>query len=148
VNIFKISKLKTKLKCINLIKQLPHSYNFAFTGLEDISIYIWSAHKNISKFYEKYCYKINNNNDNYTYESDSEDDSDLEIPDKSSQYCNKFIEEIMTECGDTILKLFHTHNLNYSNGINLEKINEIVQNNKDEKTAEILNTLTNKFLKK
>ena len=141
-------KYKTSLKCINLIKQIPNTLSIAYTGLEDISIFVWSAHKNISKFYEKYCYKINNNNDNYTYESDSEDDSDLEIPDKSSQYCNKFIEEIMTECGDTILKLFHTHNLTYSNGINLEKINEIVQNNKDEKTAEILNTLTNKFLKK
>ena len=142
-------KFKTSLKCINLIKQIPNTSSIAYTGLEDISIFVWSAHKNISKFYEKYCYKLNNkNNENFEYESDSEEDLDLEVPDKSAQDCNKFIEEIMTECGDVILKLFHTHNLTYSNGINLEKINEIIQNNKDEKTAGILHNITNKFIKK
>ena len=142
-------KIKTPLKCINLIKQIPNTLNIAFTGLEDISIFIWNAHKNILKFYEKYCYKNKNENEeNYTYDSDTEKDTDLEVTDKNSQLCNKLIEEIMTECGDVILKLFHSHNLTYSNGINLEKLNEIMQNSKDSKTAEILKKITDKFMKK
>ena len=46
-------KIKTQHKCINLIKQIPNTYNIAFTGLEDISIFILNAHKNITKYYEK-----------------------------------------------------------------------------------------------
>ena len=91
---------------------------------------------------------INENEENYTYDSDTEKDADLEVTDKNSQLCNKLIEEIMTECGDVILKLFHSHNLTYSNGINLEKLNEIMQNSKDSKTAEILKKITDKFMKK
>ena len=54
----------------------------------------------------------------------------------------------MTECGDVILKLFHSHNLTYSNGINLERLSEIIQNSNDEKTGEILKKITDKFMKK
>ena len=143
--------IKTSLKCINLIKQIPNTCNIAFTGLEDISIFIWNAHKNLLKFYEKYCYNENNTNneDNNYDDSDNENDlNDIEIKDKNSQLCSNLIEEVMTECGDLILKLFHSHNLTYSNGINLEKLNEIIQNSKDDKAAEVFKKITDKFMKK
>ena len=54
----------------------------------------------------------------------------------------------MTECGDVILKLFHSHNLTYSNGINLERLSEIIQNNNDQKTKDIIKKITDKFMKK
>ena len=113
-------KLKTLLKCINLIKQIPNTNYIAFTGLEDISIFIWNAHKNIIKFYEKYCNRDNKNDDNLVEDIETEKDIEIEEADKGQQFCNKIIEEIMAECGDSILKIFHNHNMTYSNGINLE----------------------------
>ena len=38
-------KIKTQQKCINFVKEIPNTYNIAYTGLEDISIYIWNAEK-------------------------------------------------------------------------------------------------------
>ena len=142
-------KIKTQLKCINLIKEIPNTYNLAFTGLEDSSIFIWNAHKNITKFYEKFCNLKNNKNDeNNSFDSDNDKDLNDDIANKYSNLGNKLIEEVMTECGDVILKLFHSHNLTYSNGINLEKLSEIIQNSHDEKTGEILKKITDKFMKK
>ena len=141
-------KLKTLLKCINLIKQIPNTNYIAFTGLEDISIFIWNAHKNIIKFYEKYCNKNNKNDDNLVEDIETEKDIEIEETDKGQQFCNKIIEEIMAECGDGILKIFHNHNMTYSNGINLENLQEIIQKSQDEKSAKILKSITDKFMKK
>ena len=141
-------KLKTLLKCINLIKQIPNTNFIAFTGLEDISIFIWNAHKNIIKFYEKYCNKNNKNDDNLVEDIEAEKDIEIEETDKGQQFCNKIIEEIMAECGDSILKIFHNHNMTYSNGINLENLSEIIQKSQDEKSANILKSITDKFMKK
>ena len=141
-------KLKTLLKCINLIKQIPNTNYIAFTGLEDISIFIWNAHKNIIKFYEKYCNKNNKNEDNLVEDIETEKDIEIEETDKGQQFCNKIIEEIMAECGDSILKIFHNHNMTYSNGINLENLSEIIQKSQDEKSANILKSITDKFMKK
>jgi WD40 repeat protein len=141
-------KLKTLLKCINLIKQIPNTNYIAFTGLEDISIFIWNAHKNIIKFYEKYCNKNNKNDDNLVEDIEAEKDIEIEETDKGQQFCNKIIEEIMAECGDSILKIFHNHNMTYSNGINLENLSEIIQKSQDEKSANILKSITDKFMKK
>ena len=141
-------KLKTLLKCINLIKQIPNTNYIAFTGLEDISIFIWNAHKNIIKFYEKYCNKNNENDDNLVEDIETEKDIEIEETDKGQQFCNKIIEEIMAECGDSILKIFHNHNMTYSNGINLENLQEIIQKSQDEKSAKILKSITDKFTKK
>ena len=141
-------KLKTLLKCINLIKQIPNTNYIAFTGLEDISIFIWNAHKNIIKFYEKYCNKNNKNDDNLVEDIETEKDIEIEETDKGQQFCNKIIEEIMAECGDSILKIFHNHNMTYSNGINLENLSEIIQKSQDEKSANILKSITDKFMKK
>ena len=141
-------KLKTLLKCINLIKQIPNTNFIAFTGLEDISIFIWNAHKNIIKFYEKYCNKNNKNEDNLVEDIETEKDIEIEETDKGQQFCNKIIEEIMAECGDSILKIFHNHNMTYSNGINLENLSEIIQKSQDEKSANILKSITDKFMKK
>ena len=141
-------KLKTLLKCINLIKQIPNTNYIAFTGLEDISIFIWNAHKNIIKFYEKYCNRDNKNDDNLVEDIETEKDIEIEEADKGQQFCNKIIEEIMAECGDSILKIFHNHNMTYSNGINLENLSEIIQKSQDEKSAKILKSITDKFMKK
>ena len=141
-------KLKTLLKCINLIKQIPNTNYIAFTGLEDISIFILNAHKNIIKFYEKYCNKNNKNDDNLVEDIEAEKDIEIEETDKGQQFCNKIIEEIMAECGDSILKIFHNHNMTYSNGINLENLSEIIQKSQDEKSANILKSITDKFMKK
>ena len=141
-------KLKTSLKCINLIKQIPHTYNIAFTGLEDISIFVWNSHKNVLKFYEKYCYKQKYGKEDYLYDSENEEDLNDEITDKNSQLTSKLIEEVMTECGDVILKFFHSNNFTYTNGINLERLNEILSRSNDSKTADMLKSITDKFMKK
>ena len=60
--------------------------------------------------------------------------------------CNKLIEDLMNECGDDILKIFHNHNMTYNNGINLEILTDIIKKSKDEKTAKILKKITDKFI--
>ena len=52
----------------------------------------------------------------------------------------------MTECGDMILKIFHTHNMTYSNGINFENLIEIIQKSNDEKSEKILKMINEKFM--
>ena len=143
-------KIKTQQKCTNLVKQIPNTFSIAFTGLEDISIFIWNAHKNITKFYEKkYLTNDNKKFDNFLDDSDDEKDLDnLEETDKNHQLCNKLIEEIMAECGDMILKIFHNHNLTYSNGINFENLIEIIQKSKDEKSERLLKMINEKFMKR
>jgi len=149
-------KVKTQQKCINLIKQIPNTYSIAFTGLEDISIFIWNAHKKLTKYYEK-SYLLNNDKNNSNNNSkknesvlddvDEENDLDeIEETAKSNQLCNKLIEEVMTECGDMILKIFHTHNMTYSNGINFENLIEIIQKSNDEKSENILKMINEKFM--
>ena len=51
-------KIKTQQKCINFIKQIPNSYDISFVGLEDISVFVWNAHKNIIKYYQRKMNKI------------------------------------------------------------------------------------------
>jgi hypothetical protein len=50
-----MTKYKTHQKCVNLVKPLPncHPFSFVFTGLEDISIYVWRIDNTLSKFLEK-----------------------------------------------------------------------------------------------
>ena len=143
----KYYKIKTRLKCINLIKQVPNTYNFAYTGLEDISIFIWNAHKNISKYYEKYCHNFSDKKEEDDLDDSETEKEDIREVDSNFQMYNKLVEEVMTECGDSILKLFHSNNLTY-NGINLEKLNEIIRNSEDEKTKAMLKSITDKFIKK
>ena len=150
-NINSYYKFKTKLKCINLIKQIPNTYSIAFTGLEDISVFIWNAHKNITKFYEKKYLpnKMNINNDINSDDSEGDKDFDeIEETDKNNQVCNKLIEEIMSECGDMILRIFHMHNLTYSNGINFESLIEIIKKSRDQKSEELIKNIQEKFMNK
>ena len=142
-------KFKTQLKCINLIKQIPNTFNIAFTGLEDISIFIWNSHKNTSKFYEKYCYKKKDGKeDNDFSDSDTDEDLNDDFTDNNSLLTNKIIEEVMTECGDVILKFFHKNNFTYTNGLNYERLNEIINKSNDDKSADMLRKITDKFMKK
>ena len=143
-------KIKAQPKCINLIKQIPNTYSIAFTGLEDISIFVLNAHKNITKYYEK-KYLLNNRNnikdDNPIDEADMNLD-ELEETEKSNQLCNKLIEEVMSEWGDIILKIFHKHNLTYSNEITFESLIDIIKRSKDENNHSILEKIRDKFMKK
>jgi hypothetical protein len=50
----------------------------------------------------------------------------------------KVIEEIMSECGDLILRIFHSNNLTYSNGMNFENLMEIIQKNNDQESLRIM----------
>ena len=143
-------KIKTQHTCINIVKQIPNTYSIAFTGLEDISVFIWNAHKNITKYYDK-KYLLNNNkdDDNFIDDSDGEKDlDDIEETDKSHQLCNKLIEDIMSECGDMILKVFHNNNLTYSSGINFESLIDIIKKSNDSKGESIIEIINEKFMKR
>ena len=147
-------KIKTQPKCINLIKQIPNTYCIAFTGLEDISIFVLNAHKNITKYYEKkYLLNITKDNLNIIKDDNLLDEIDLDLDEleeteKSNQLCNKLIEEVMSEWGDIILKIFHNHNLTYSNAITFESLIDIIKRSKDEKSETILQKINEKFMKK
>ena len=149
-------KIKTQQKCINIIKQIPNSYDISFTGLEDISIYIWNAHKNIIKYYQRNKVQDNNklnndrkNSDNVGDDSDGEKYLDeIEETDRNQHICNKLIEEIMAECGDLILKIFHKQNLTYSKGINFENLIDIIRESHDKESENILNKIQQKFMEK
>jgi hypothetical protein len=53
----------------------------------------------------------------------------------------KIIEDIMSECGDMILRVFHSNNLTYSNGMNFENLLEIIQRNNDRESMKLMNTV-------
>lgn len=60
----------------------------------------------------------------------------------------KLIEEIMSECGDMILRVFHSNNVTYSSGLNFENLLEIIQNNNDQESMKVMNMLNEKFMKR
>ena len=145
-------KIKTQEKCINFVKQIPNTYDICFTGLEDISIFVWNAHKNIIKYYQNRNKQISTdekNNEIIGDESDSERYLDeIEETEKNQLLCNKLIEEVMEEFGDLILKIFHKQNLTYSKGINFENLMEIIRNSNDTESENILNKINQKFMEK
>ena len=149
-------KIKTQQKCINIIKQIPNTYDISFTGLEDVSIFIWNAHKHIIKYYqgknEQNKNKMNDirkNSDNINDDSDGEKYlEEIEETYKNQQICNKLIEEIMAECGDLILKIFHKQNLTYSKGINFENLIDIIRESHDKESENILKKIQQKFMEK
>lgn len=59
--------------------------------------------------------------------------------DSTQQMYIKLVEEIMSECGDTILRIFHSNNLTYSNGMTFENLIEIIQQKNDEESLKIVN---------
>ena len=140
-------KIKTQQKCVNFVKEIPNTYNICFTGLEDVSIFIWNAHKNINKYYQnKICNDIN---------IEESDDcggekmlDEIEETEKNKHICNKLIEDIMTECGDLILKIFHKQNLTYSKAINLENLIDIIKESHDKESENILEMIQEKFMEK
>ena len=152
----KYNKIKTQQTCINLIKQIPNTYDISFTGLEDISIFVWNAHKNIIKYYQRNN-TINHdktnangkNSDNIGDESDGEKYlEEIEETDTNKHICNKLIEEIMAECGDLILIIFHKQILTYSKGINFENLIDIIRESHDQERDNILNKIQQKFMDK
>ena len=144
----KYYKIKTQQKCINLIQQIPNTYDISYAGLEDISIFVWNAHKNITKYY-KIKNKGRKDSENIGDESDGEKYLDeMEETVKNKQLCNKLIEDIMNDCGDLILKIFHKKNLTYSNGISIESLLDIIKESNDPETEQILDMINKKFLDK
>jgi len=142
-------KLSCHQKCINLVRPIPKSFSFAYTGLEDISIFIWNTNKNITRTFEqRYADKYNKIVIFDNEENDEDDFDKFQETENSQQLCSKMVEDIMAECGDMILKIFHTHNLTYSNGINFENLLEIIQKSKDEESIKILNMINEKFMNK
>jgi WD40 repeat protein len=134
-----VYKYKTHQKCVNLVKPLPECwpYSFVFTGLEDISIYIWGVNKTISKLNEKATAR--KNNEKVEHESDYEKLINNIDRDPTQRDNMKLFEDIMTECGDMILRIFHSNNLTYSNGMNFENLIEILQRNNDQESLRLMN---------
>lgn len=133
-----VKKFKTHQKCVNLVKPMPDSwpYSFVFTGLEDISIHIWGVNKKLSKNIEKLY--SSRKNDNHMGLETSEYDEIFKSEDKEANEQMKLIEEIMSECGDLILRIFHANNLTYSNGMNFENLMEIIQKNNDQESMKVI----------
>lgn len=59
--------------------------------------------------------------------------------DSTQQMYVKLIEEIMSECGDMILRIFHSNNLTYSNGMNFENLLDIIHRKNDQESIKIIN---------
>jgi hypothetical protein len=107
--------------------------------LEDISINLWNINKNLSKSIEN-AYAIRRNE---SIENDNEYEDALRTDERDStqRIYMKLVEEIMAECGDIILRIFHSNNLTYSNGMNFENLLEIIQKNNDQESLKIMNTV-------
>lgn len=58
----------------------------------------------------------------------------------------QMVEEVMTECGDLILRIFHANNLTYSNGMNFENLMEIIQKNNDQESMRIMQVVRFEYL--
>ena len=145
-------EIPTQQKCINLIKPIPNSYNFCYSALEDISIFIWSPKKNIYKCYEKRYLENTKDkkNEDYLYSLNEQDKEikEFEETERSKSLCNKLIEEIMSEYGDMILNIFHSNNLTYSSLINFDSLIEIIQKKGDDDSLKLLELINEKFLEK
>lgn len=55
------------------------------------------------------------------------------------KFNRKLIEDIMSECGDAILRIFHSNNLTYSSGMNFENLMDIIQTKNDPESIKVLN---------
>ena len=53
----------------------------------------------------------------------------------------------MSECGDLILRVFHSNNLTYSSGMNFENLYEIIQKKNDPESMKIINMVNLTFTK-
>ena len=141
-------KIPTHQKCINLLRPIPRTFaSFACTGLEDISIFIWDAMKNTNKCIERRYYEKKNMKN----EGDSNEEDELdkfEEKENAQVIYAKMVEDIMAECGDLILKIFHSHNLTYSSGINFDNLMEIIQRSNDQESLKILRMINDKFMKR
>ena len=132
-----VHKIKTNQKCVVLVHPVPQSQAIAFTGLEDVSIFIWDVRGGIQRGIEREAKKE---------EKEKEDNND----DKDNEYfvmCYKIVEEIMNECSDVIFKIFHQNNVPFSKDINFGNLLEIVQRNNSPESQMILKLLNEKIYK-
>ena len=129
-------KIKTNQKCVVLVHPVPQSQAIAFTGLEDVSIFIWDVRGNLQRGIEREAKEE-------TKEEDNNDDKDNEY----YALCYKIVEEIMNECSDVIFKIFHQNNVPFSKDINFGNLLEIVQRNNSPESQMILKLLNEKIYK-
>ena len=130
-NIYK--EIKTHLKCINLIKEIPNYSNaLAFAGIAESAVFIYDTNKNILKFYEKEEYSASEE-EKYLF---GEDEGKKE--DKTQELFNNIIEDIMKEHGDVILKAFHKNNMTYNSGLNIQTIFDTMQKNGDGNSLQMI----------
>ena len=130
-------RIKTNQKCVVLANPVPQSQAIAFTGLEDVSIFIWDVRLSLQRGIEREAKKA---------EKEDEDSND----DKDNEYyalCYKIVEEIMNECSDVIFKIFHQNNVPFSKDINFGNLLEIVQRNNSPESQMILKILNEKIYK-
>lgn len=141
-----VQKIPTIQRCINLVRPIPNRLSFAFTGLDDLSIFIWDVTQNIAKRIGE----VNKNkikDEGEAEEVDSQHDmSKYQEKEGSQQMFTKLIEDIMSECGDLILKIFHSHNLTYSNGISFDTLHEVIRKSNDQESIDILNKINERFM--
>ena len=136
-NIYK--EIKTHLKCINLVKEIPNYSNaFAFSGLAENAVFIYDSVKNINKLYD-------NEDNSYTDEEKYIIDDDDTKQDKSQELCNNIIEDIMKEYGDAILKTFHKNNVTQNSGINFINLMQMMERNGNESGQNFNQIILNKF---
>ena len=130
-------KIKTNQKCVVLVHPVPQSQAIAFTGLEDVSIFIWDVRGNLQRGIEREA------KEETKEEEDNNDDKDNEY----YALCYKIVEEIMNECSDVIFKIFHQNNVPFSKDINFGNLLEIVQRNNSPESQMILKLLNEKIYK-
>lgn len=129
-------KIQTNQKCVILVHPIPNSLDIAFTGLEDVSIFIWGVKKEIRKNIErKVSEEIENNDDN------------IEKENEYYAFCNRIVEEIMNEWSDVIFKIFHENNMPFSKDINFGNLLEIIQHNRSPESEKILHLVNEKIFK-
>lgn len=89
------------------------------------------------------CLKNSDVEKEFDKDEDYSEYIDNQEKDSTQQIYVKLIEEIMSECGDMILKIFHSNNLTYSNGMNFENLLDIIHKKNDQESIKIINMVEN-----
>lgn len=154
-----MKRYTTNTKCINLVKPLPEKsskFGFAFTSLEDVSLYLCDT----SIASDINTYRLRNNTKNLKVndsneasrkanflglENNIQEDESERVQREIREMMNKFLEELMKENGDQILKIIHSNNMVYSNDLNFERILDLIKSQNTPEALELHSKLNRKF---
>lgn len=144
-------KIPFRYNCINIVKPIPKTYcSFACTGLEELSVFIMGPKKNLSKIADQRNEEKKGKNEGKTKALGQNVNNSNNIFDQTDTFQEHYmtiLEQIMTEYGDDILRIFHTRNLPYSSGTSFENFYEILRNGGDQESVKIANDIYQKILK-